>query len=77
MVRVWRRYWGKYNILIDNSKQIVYNHNTVSGRRLSSCPAKSLVVILQQGSFAFINDFSLFRPLEFFADPKNVNGRNN
>lgn len=27
---------------------------------------------------AFFNvDFSLFRPLEFFVDPKNVDGRNN
>lgn len=31
-----------------------------------------------QKSISFFNvDFSLFRPLEFFVDPKNGDGRNN
>ena len=29
------------------------------------------------GSSLFDVDFSLFRPLEFFVDPKNGDGRNN
>lgn len=30
------------------------------------------------GKVLFLNmDFSLFRPLEFFVDPKNGDGRNN
>ncbi|MSS42037.1 hypothetical protein FYJ37_17485 [[Clostridium] scindens] len=32
----------------------------------------------QMPVLAFLNmDFSLFRPLEFFVDPKNGDGRNN
>ena len=27
--------------------------------------------------WAFVMDFSLLSPLEFFVDPKNVDGRNN